>query len=113
MKVPETAEAAARVLGTIPTPESQELLADLASRVALPLKVRQAAAEAFAASVKRFGVQLTTARIQNQYDRYNASERLDKPTQAVLGSILDAIETRGRPKKRRNSVFPPALVVCP
>jgi hypothetical protein len=30
--------------------------------------------------------------IQMQYDRYNQSKTLDSETQAVLGSLLDAIE---------------------
>ena len=64
------------------------------------MEVRQSAAEAFGENVKRFGVQLTTACIQKQYDRYNASEQLDKPTQAVLGSILDAIEKGNNDDKK-------------
>jgi hypothetical protein len=89
-------EGAIRVLQTIPSPESQETLVELASRISLPIEVRRAAAAAFAGSVNRYGVQLTVPRIQKQYDRYNASERHDKPTQAVLGSILDAIEKKGQ-----------------
>jgi hypothetical protein len=37
---------------------------------------------------------LTTAQILLQYDRYNQSETLDKPTQELLGSILDHLEAR-------------------
>lgn len=96
LKAPETMDGAIRVLQTIPSPESQETLVELASRISLPIEVRQAAAAAFAQSVNRCGVQLTVPRIQKQYDRYNASERHDKPTQAVLGSILDAIEKQGQ-----------------
>jgi hypothetical protein len=37
---------------------------------------------------------LTQKDILRQYDRYNASETLDKQTQQVLGGLLDSIERR-------------------
>jgi len=39
---------------------------------------------------------LTQQDILRQYDRYNASETLDKQTQQVLGGILNSIERRAR-----------------
>ena len=52
------------------------------------------AAEALAASVAKFGIQLTREQILRQYDRYNASETADADTQQVLGSILDVLEKK-------------------
>jgi hypothetical protein len=84
--------AAAAVLGKLGTPKSQTALVDFASQNTRPLADRQAASAAFAASVQSHGLNLTQRQIATQFDRYNASERLDPQTQAVLGSILDAIE---------------------
>jgi hypothetical protein len=50
----------------------------------------------FAASLKRFGLQLTTEETLRQYDRYNASAALDATTQELLGAVLDAIEASGK-----------------
>jgi hypothetical protein len=89
---PELSARAANVLGLIGSPQAQQALVDLASRHALPLKQRQAAAAAFADAAARRGVLLTTAAIQLQYDRYNESESFPVETQQLLGSILDTIE---------------------
>ena len=101
LKSPESMKSAVRVLSTIPTPESQETLVDLASRKGLPLEIRQAAAKAFCENVQRYGVQLTVPRIQKQYDRYNASRELDKPTQELLASILDVIEDKDNVEEKK------------
>ena len=85
---------AAELLGLMGTPNMQSSLADFASENARPLADRQAAAAGFVAAAKTRGVLLTKEQIRRQYDRYNASERLDAPTQELLGSILDAIEAR-------------------
>ena len=84
--------AAAKALSNLGTHESQVALLDLASLTPQPLEIRKAAAEAFAASVQRFGTRLTSGEIMRQYDRYNASAALDAPTQQMLGSILDVLE---------------------
>jgi proline dehydrogenase len=78
------------------TPRAQRALVNRASQNATDLAGRQAAAAAFAAAVALRGTLLTTAEIEQQYDRYNESEHLDTETQAVLGSLLDAIEKRAR-----------------
>jgi hypothetical protein len=83
---------AARVLATLATPQSQTALVDFASQATRGLAERQAAAAAFSAAVKNRGLQLTQTQIAEQYARYNASERLDQPTQELLGQVLDAIE---------------------
>jgi hypothetical protein len=92
--VPKLAAAAVAVLGNLGTQRSQVALLNLASRYTQPLALRQAAATAFRENLVRHGPLLTTDEIQRQYDRYNASETLDKPTQALLASILDALEAR-------------------
>ncbi len=95
--VPALSEQAARVLGSVGTPESQVALVDLASRATQPIEVRRAAADAFARSVRKHGILLTTDQIRRQYDRYNASAEADAQTQKVLGSLLDAIEAPTQP----------------
>ena len=57
--------------------------------------MRQAAAAAFALSVRQFGLRLSPSEISLQYDRYNQSVALDKPTQQLLGGLLDVIEKKG------------------
>jgi hypothetical protein len=76
------------------TPKAQTALADLASQVTRPLADRQAGLAALQAAIKARGIQLTQQQILNQYERYNASELLDKETQAVLAGVLDALESR-------------------
>jgi CheY-like chemotaxis protein len=89
---PTTATQAVTLAARLSTPKSQVALVDLASTATQPLKMRQAAAAAFADSVHRVGVRLSPSEIVRQYDRYNQSKSLDKPTQQVLGSVLDTIE---------------------
>ena len=89
---PATAEHAARVMALLGTHSSQVALVDLASIATHPLAARQAAAEAFAKSVARFGLRLAPSEVIRQYDRYNQSASLDKPTQQLLANVLDAIE---------------------
>jgi CheY-like chemotaxis protein len=94
---PLTASHAAAVLARLATPLSQRSLVDLASAVAQPLAVRQAAAAAFAQNVRQFGIRLSPSEIAQQYDRYNDSAQQDKATQQLLGSVLDVIEKKGTP----------------
>ncbi|HVX16373.1 MAG TPA: hypothetical protein VHC22_34625 [Pirellulales bacterium] len=93
-QVTDFSPPAAKVLGTLGTASSQKTLADLASQLARPADVREAARGAFAHSVSRFGTLLTTGEINQQYARYNQSEQEDAQTQAILASILDTIEAR-------------------
>src|SRR5262249_34215521 len=94
MNSPPLAAEAARLLALYATPKAQTALVDFASQTDRPLADRQAAAAAFVAAAKVRGIGLTQAQIALQYDRYNARQTLDKPTQELLGSILDAIESR-------------------
>jgi HEAT repeat protein len=100
---PALTTAAAALLTYYPTPAAQTALVDFASQSNRPLADRQAAASAFAESVRARGVLLTQAQIAQQFARYNASQSADKGTQELLGSILDAIEApalaRGELKK--------------
>lgn len=100
---PALSAQAAEVLALFGSPHAQTALVDFASQNTRPLAGRQAAAAAFAAAVKTRGLLLTQGQLAAQYARYNASEALDKDTQAVLGAILDGIEApaiaRGELKK--------------
>ena len=106
LDIPGRTAQAAAILGTLGTPASQQALVDLASRPALPVPTRQAAAAAFRESVKRRGLLLTTAQVLLQYDRYNQSRHQDRATQEVLGSLLDAIEAPSRGAKKAAQAAP-------
>ena len=92
--MPELAGPSVAVLAALGTSESQTMLVDFASLGTLPIETRQAAAEALAASVAKFGVQLKRDQVVIQYDRYNASESADAATQKVLARVLDVIEKK-------------------
>jgi HEAT repeat protein len=87
---------ASRALGLLGTPGAQQTLVEFASSREQPLAARQAAAAALRVAIGRRGVLLTRSRLQQQYDLYNASQQLDRDTQAVLGSILDTLEGAAR-----------------
>ncbi|WP_425617809.1 hypothetical protein NA78x_001498 [Anatilimnocola sp. NA78] len=91
---PSLTAPAAEVLATLATPKAQTALIEIASQPARPVADRQVAATAFAAAVKKRGILLTTQQILAQYAKYNSSETLDEPTQAILGGLLDTIESR-------------------
>jgi len=90
--VPKIGLTTISILKNLGTPASQSTLLDLASRTLQPLEVRRAASEAFDASVKKYGILLTTEKIKRQYERYNHSKYNDKATQEVFGALLDSIE---------------------
>jgi len=94
LDAPEVTEICLAVLARLNTVRSQLALAEVASRQAAPIGIRQAAARGFGESVRRCGTLLTTDQIVAQYERYNASVTADKETQKVLASILDSIEQR-------------------
>jgi len=95
LQVPSLSADAAQLLGLLGTPSAQLALVDFASQTARNIEHRQSAAAAFRTAVKKRRLLLTTDQISRQYERYNASEHLDKPTQQLLGSILDTIERKG------------------
>jgi CheY-like chemotaxis protein len=96
LATPELSVQAAVLLGLLGSRNSQLSLVDLASQTLRPLAERQAAARGFATAVGKHGVLLTRDEILLQYQRYNQSENLDRGTQQVLASILDAIEGESR-----------------
>jgi hypothetical protein len=91
---PKLAVKAVAVLANLNSAESQRALVEVANRFTLPLELRRAAAKAFRENTQQHGILLTTAEIRAQYGRYNESEKLDAPTQHVLGLILDCLEAR-------------------
>lgn len=82
---------AASALSGLGTPTAQKQLVDVASGYR-SLDLRQAAAAAFADAIEEYGLLLSEADIDLQYQRYNQSEFEPKSTQQVLGGILDAME---------------------
>ena len=92
--VEELTKPSLRVLAVLGTSTSQHHLVDLASSGVASIETREAAVAAFATSVQRFGKLLSNDQLQRQYDRYNASESADAETQAVLGRVLDVLESR-------------------
>lgn len=99
LDVPALSPHAAAVLATMGTAESQKALVELASRPAVPLAMRKTAVAAFQENTQKYGILLTIPEVYVQYDRYNQSRSLDRPTQEVLGLILDAIEAPSRAVK--------------
>jgi CheY-like chemotaxis protein len=94
MYVPELSKSAVQVLGQLGTASSQRSLLELAGLATQPLETRQAAAAAFARSVRKYGILLTSDEIMAQYDRYNANAGRHGETHEVLGEILDALESK-------------------
>jgi hypothetical protein len=89
-------DPAIQIIETLGTPDAQRALVNFASQNGYPIEQRTAASMAFGRSIREKGLLLTTAEIQLQYDRYNASENESVDSQRVLGSILDQIEHRSR-----------------
>lgn len=93
LQVPSLAASAAEVLAFLGSPASQTALVELASRGTHSLQLRQAAVDAFAKNVQKFGLLLTTVQIERQYDLYHASAHLPPETRKILGRILEVIES--------------------
>lgn len=89
---PALATQALKVLGELATPNSQTAIVDFASDGTQSPTLRKSANAAFKVAVAKRGILLTKADILKQYDRYNASESLDKETQLILAEILDIME---------------------
>ena len=98
LRNPKLASKAIEVLARVNSAESQRALADLASRFTQPLELRKAAGKAFRENTQKYGILLTTAEIQQQYDRYNESKQQDTATQHVLSLILDCLEAAAKKK---------------
>jgi CheY-like chemotaxis protein len=76
------------------TATGQFELVQLASGNGLPLAMRELAALAFARSVQKHGILLTSDQILEQYDRYNANAGRNKDTHKVMLIVLEAMEAR-------------------
>lgn len=92
---------ACQMIAKLGTAKSQEALANFASQSGYSIQQREIAAQCFADSVERFGTLLTTAQIQQQYDRYNATETDSVEVQKLMGRLLDAIEKPSLANKNR------------
>lgn len=103
----ELSALAARLLGEFGSPAAQTALVDFVDSPSETLELRDAAAKAFAASVKQHGILLTSRQMLAQYDRYNASESQPKPVQDLLASILNTLEGVGGKTESTSSVQPP------
>jgi CheY-like chemotaxis protein len=95
LHVPDLAPAAAEALGQAGAPHAQRALVNLVNVGTTNLEDRQAAAKAFAESVRRWGTLLTTVEIQQQYNFYNNAMATKAPEHEALAVILDAIEEKG------------------
>jgi hypothetical protein len=92
--VPAWTAAAATVLADLPSENAQRSLLALANEDVMPAETRKIGAVAFGRNVRQYGCHLTSAEIRKQYDRYNASRYQDREVQAILASVLDAIEAQ-------------------
>ncbi len=81
-----------KVLSSLGSHSSQDLLASLATTSAVDLATRQKAADAFAVSVQRFGTRLSRRQVLDLYERYNVSG--EDTAREVMGKVLDAMEAR-------------------
>lgn len=91
---PATMRAAASVLANAGTASGQSELVQLAARISLPVATRELAALAFARSVAKHGILLTSDQIQEQYDRYNINAGRNRDTHKVMLIILEAMEAK-------------------
>ena len=82
------------LLVNLGTPLSQLILADSANDLSLTIDDRKYMADAFAKSVDRNGLLLNNIETRQQYDRYDARQRQGDSSEEILGTILDAIESR-------------------
>jgi CheY-like chemotaxis protein len=91
---PGLAKSGSFILKSLGTPMAQRELLNFVGQSSFSIEDRQAAAAAFAETVRSRGALLTRQEILRQYDRYNASEGESVETQRLLGSILDALEKK-------------------
>ncbi|MBN1588303.1 MAG: hypothetical protein JW888_02190 [Pirellulales bacterium] len=96
----QLASDAIGVLARLGTAESQKTLVDLASNRDQSVELRKAALAALTDNVERNGALLTSGQILQQYDRYNQSAAADRPTQEILGLILDCLEAKSKGSRR-------------
>jgi CheY-like chemotaxis protein len=99
---PAMTAAVASMLASTGTASGQSELVQLVARESLPLATRELAAIAFARSVAKFGILLTSDQILAQYDRYNTNAGRNRDTHKVMLVILEAMEAKSE-EEGRNS----------
>jgi hypothetical protein len=85
------------VLAGLGTAQSQNLLLSIAADGAVSEAFRLRAADAFSASVSRFGLRLRRSDVLRAYDMYNDLGPHDPVAVQSLGKVLDAIEASAKP----------------
>jgi CheY-like chemotaxis protein len=94
-------ERALQALGKIGSPQAQLFLAQQASLRGLAEANRKAAIAALEIAVKKRGLLLTQARLEMQYIMFNESRESDVEHSAILGELLDVVES---PLKQRTAL---------
>lgn len=93
LTTPGLTSLSAAFLAESASPKAQTALVQLAGEPARPLPDRSAAIAAFEAAVKKRGLLLTQKQILAEYDRYNAGANLPAESLAILGRLLDVMES--------------------
>ncbi len=88
------AAAQSRLLSGVGSIDSQRRLIRLAAAASANMEGQFAAANAFGASVRRFGLQLASDDVRASYDLYNRLGPEDPQVARALGYILDVIEAQ-------------------
>ncbi|NIL96526.1 MAG: hypothetical protein GTO53_03815 [Planctomycetales bacterium] len=88
--------AATGVLGNIGSPAAQHALFNLASGATQPLASRQLASQAFVASVRRHGIGLSIAQIQQLSRQYDQQAGDGAKIEELLWSMLDVLQSGKR-----------------
>ena len=100
IEVEQLAPNAADVLSQLKTPAAQRTLVEAASNPHLPMTTRQITAKAFAQSIAKHGIGLSTAQIQRQKARYESTEGGNPEEEAIHWSILESLNKAA--KKNRD-----------
>ena len=91
---PQLTAGSIKAMASLATATSQQALVDFASNPTVSVEKRRQAVEAFRNNVKQHGIMLISQSIDQQYDRYNASESAGPDTQKILSELLDILERK-------------------
>jgi hypothetical protein len=100
-RVPVLSTQAARVLGLLATPKSQLALSEQSSLTSSSKETRAAALQGLTEAIRRRGILLTSAQIQQQYDRLNKSTEEEKILVQQLIDVLEAPSAEVREQKKK------------
>ena len=92
MRFPDNFATKQEVLSKLGTPVAQQLLIDFASDETIDVEDRKLLIDGLNKSVKRSGIMLNRQEIRRQYERYDTTQ--SESEREILGSILDALESR-------------------